>query len=128
MIKVNLILGFLGAGKTTFIKSILDQGQLDNKKVVLIVNDYGSENYDAQLLKESDVEIMEITNGCLCCSNQDGFSSMLQELSSRKDIDRIIIEPSGIFIPNKVVNSFSLSPLDSFMKLEPVHVILDVAF
>lgn len=128
MIKVNLILGFLGAGKTTLIKSILHKGLLKDEQVILIVNDYGPENYDSQILKETGVEIIEVTNGCLCCGNQDGFQDILKELSDRKDLDRIIIEPSGLFFPDQVIPAFEKEPLQKLMKLEPIFVILDLVF
>ena len=128
MIKVNLILGFLGAGKTTLIKSVLQKGILKDEQVVLVVNDYGPENYDSRILRKTGVEIVEITNGCLCCNNQDGFQKILIELSHREDIDRIIIEPSGLFFPDQVISEFEKDPLKSFLKLEPIFAVVDMAF
>jgi G3E family GTPase len=128
MISVNFILGFLGAGKTTFIKSFLEKGILGKERIVLVVNDYGPENYDSQILKETGVDILEITNGCLCCSSQNGFQKALKDLSQRKDIDRIIIEPSGLFMPDQVIPDLMKAPLISSLKLEPVYVLVDMAF
>ena len=128
MIKVNLILGFLGAGKTTFIRSLLQRGMLDQERIVLVVNDYGPENYDATTLRETAVDIIEITNGCLCCGNQHEFQKILTELAQREDLDRIIIEPSGLFLPEQIVSLFSQKPLQTILKLEPVFVVVDMEF
>ncbi|MCG8308285.1 MAG: hypothetical protein MI975_12895 [Cytophagales bacterium] len=93
MIKVHLILGFLGAGKTTFLKHVLKSPELKNDRILLVVNVYGQENYDARELGKDAVEITEITNGCLCCSYKNQFEEMLIKCAAREDIDRIFIEP-----------------------------------
>ena len=128
MIRVNFILGFLGAGKTTFIKSLLHKGVLGNEQIALVVNDYGPENYDSDLLRETGTEIVEITNGCLCCSNQHDFHGILQDLSQRKDIDRIIIEPSGLFMPDQVIPELKRGSLNATWQIEPMCVLVDMAF
>ena len=128
MIKVNLILGFLGAGKTTLIRTLLDRGLAERESIVLVVNDYGPENYDARTLSKSGVEIIEITNGCLCCGNQHEFQNILIELAQKKDLDRIIIEPSGLFLPEQIVASFKQPTLRSTLQLEPIYTVVDMAF
>jgi G3E family GTPase len=128
MIKVHLILGFLGAGKTTFLRKVIQKSELRHEKLLLIVNDYGPENYDAQALKKDGIEVTEINNGCLCCSNNNQFEKILFECASRNDIDRIFIEPSGLFIPDQVLTAFQKEAICSSLQLEPIITILDYAF
>lgn len=127
MTKVHLILGFLGAGKTTFLKKVLHKPELQNESIMLIVNDYGLENYDAQELKQEGVELMEITNGCLCCSYKNQFEEALMACADKKNLERIFIEPSGLFFPDQVIEIFEKEPLRSSMKLEPIVAIVDYA-
>ncbi len=127
MIKVHLILGFLGAGKTTFLKKVLKNPALRNEQIMLVVNDYGLENYDAHELKQEGVELMEITNGCLCCSYKNQFEEALIACAEKKNFDRVFIEPSGLFFPDQVMATFEKEPLKSSMQLEPIVTIVDYA-
>ena len=93
--KIDVISGFLGAGKTTFIKRLLDTS-LSNEKVVLIENEYGEVSVDTDLLKDSSIEIKELSQGCICCSLVGDFSKSLNEVINKYNPDRILIEPSGV--------------------------------
>jgi len=95
MLKIDIISGFLGAGKTTFIKRILNTN-LKNEKIVLIENEFGEVNVDGDFLKESQIDIAEISQGCICCSLVGDFSKSLAEVIDKFNPDRIIIEPSGV--------------------------------
>ncbi|MCG8307351.1 MAG: hypothetical protein MI975_08160 [Cytophagales bacterium] len=125
MIKAHLILGFLGSGKTTFLKQVLKKPELKNDRILLVVNDYGLENYDARELGNDAVEVTGITNGCLCCSYKNQFEEILIQCAAREDIDRIFIEPSGLFIPDQVLNAFDREPVKSVINLEPITCIVD---
>ena len=125
---MHLVLGFLGAGKTTFIKSVIRRNIRQHEKIVFIVNDFGNENYDAALFRETIPEVIEVNDGCLCCGHKNEFEQTLIECAGKNDIDRIIIEPSGLFIPENIIPSFYKEPLRSSMILEPVLVVADVAF
>ncbi len=92
--KIDIISGFLGAGKTTFIKEVLNV--IKNEKVVLIENEFGEIGIDGGFLKESGIEIKEMNSGCICCSLVGDFSSSLREILSKYKPDRVIIEPSGV--------------------------------
>ena len=94
-IKVDIISGFLGAGKTTFIKRLLASA-LKDEKVVLIENEFGEIGIDGGFLKESGIEIREMNSGCICCSLVGDFEKSLREIISNYTPDRIIIEPSGV--------------------------------
>lgn len=95
MIKIDIISGFLGAGKTTFIKRLLDT-HLKTEKVVLIENEYGEVSVDTDILSDTKIEIKEISQGCICCSLVGDFSKSLNEVIKQMSPDRIIIEPSGV--------------------------------
>ncbi len=95
MIKIDIISGFLGAGKTTLIKKLL-KTKLTNEKVVLVENEYGEIGVDASFLKEANVNITELNEGCICCSLSGDFEKALNKLANEYNPDRIIIEPSGV--------------------------------
>ena len=95
MTKIDIISGFLGAGKTTLIKKLLD-GAFKGEKVVLIENEFGEIGIDGGFLKDAGVEITEMNSGCICCSLVGDFGKSLKEVVERFHPDRIIIEPSGV--------------------------------
>ena len=95
MSKVDIISGFLGAGKTTLIKKLI-QDCLGNEKVVLIENEFGEIGIDGSFLKEAGIEITEMNSGCICCSLVGDFSEALKQVVAQYHPDRIIIEPSGV--------------------------------
>ena len=95
MVRIDVISGFLGSGKTTFIKRLLET-HLQNEKVVLIENEYGEVSVDSELLNDSQIEIKELSQGCICCSLVGDFSKSLNEVIEKYNPDRILIEPSGV--------------------------------
>ncbi len=95
MTKIDVISGFLGAGKTTFIKKLLEEAVAD-EKVVLIENEFGEIGIDGGFLKDAGIEIREMNSGCICCSLVGDFGKSLVEVISRYQPERVIIEPSGV--------------------------------
>ncbi|RIA78227.1 cobalamin synthesis protein cobW-like protein [Anaeroplasma bactoclasticum] len=95
MLKIDIISGFLGAGKTTFIERLL-KTNLKNEKVVLIENEYGEVSVDTDILKDTKIEIRELSQGCICCSLVGDFSKSLKTIIDTYNPDRILIEPSGV--------------------------------
>ena len=95
MTKIDIISGFLGAGKTTLIKKLLEEG-FQGEKVVLIENEFGEIGIDGGFLKDAGVEITEMNSGCICCSLVGDFETSLKEVLDKFTPDRIIIEPSGV--------------------------------
>ena len=95
MAKIDIVSGFLGAGKTTLIKKLLSQAYQD-EKLVLIENEFGEISVDGGFLKDSGVEVSEMSSGCICCSLVGDFGRALQEVEERFHPDRILIEPSGV--------------------------------
>ena len=95
MTKIDIISGFLGAGKTTLIKKLLD-GAFSGEKLVLIENEFGEISIDGGFLKESGVQISEMSSGCICCSLVGDFNKALKDVAAQFHPDRILIEPSGV--------------------------------
>ena len=93
--KIDIVSGFLGAGKTTFIKKLLSEA-LANEKLVLIENEFGEIGIDGGFLKNSGIEIKEMNSGCICCSLVGDFKESLTQILTTYTPDRIIIEPSGV--------------------------------
>ena len=95
MTKIDIISGFLGAGKTTLIRKLLE-GPLKGKKVVLIENEFGEIGIDGGFLKDAGIEITEMNSGCICCTLVGDFGKALHDVLEQFSPDRIIIEPSGV--------------------------------
>jgi len=95
MTKIDILSGFLGAGKTTLIKKLIDQG-FSGEKLVLIENEFGEIGIDGGFLKDAGVEITEMNQGCICCSLIGDFGTALQKVIDDYNPDRVIIEPSGV--------------------------------
>jgi len=95
MIKIDIVSGFLGAGKTTLIKKLLKEA-LNGQKVVLIENEFGEIGIDGGFLKEAGIEIREMNSGCICCSLVGDFGESLKEVIEKYQPERILIEPSGV--------------------------------
>ena len=95
MTKIDIISGFLGAGKTTLIRKLLDEA-LKGQKIVLIENEFGEIGIDGGFLKDAGVQITEMNSGCICCSLVGDFGTALQDVLKQFAPDRIIIEPSGV--------------------------------
>ncbi|MDE5780516.1 MAG: GTP-binding protein [Lachnospiraceae bacterium] len=95
MAKIDIISGFLGAGKTTLIKKLVGEA-FKGEKLVLIENEFGEIGIDGGFLKDSGVEVTEMNSGCICCSLVGDFGTALQEVVEKFSPDRIIIEPSGV--------------------------------
>ncbi|MDO4307698.1 MAG: CobW family GTP-binding protein [Eubacteriales bacterium] len=95
MAKIDIISGFLGAGKTTLIKKLLKEAFQD-EQVVLIENEFGEIGIDGGFLKEAGIEIREMNSGCICCSLVGDFGASLKEVITKYNPDRILIEPSGV--------------------------------
>ena len=121
MTKIDIISGFLGAGKTTLINKLLSEA-LPGEKLVLIENEFGEISIDGGFLKESGVQISEMSSGCICCSLVGDFGKALKDVKAQFQPDRILIEPSGVGKLSDVVvavqNTIAEMPdmvLDSFV-------------
>ena len=122
--KIDIISGFLGAGKTTVIKKLLSSA-LKNEIVVLIENEFGEIGIDGSFLKESGIEIKEINAGCICCSLVGDFSTSLKEVIDRYSPERIIIEPSGVGKLSDIVNA--VKKVDENLNINILCTVVDGA-
>ena len=118
--EVVLISGFLGAGKTTLLKNILNWSE-DLSKTAIIVNEFGEIGIDGDLVQQSETQVLELTNGCICCSMQNDLIRTLQDLLERFQPTRVLIEASGVADPNDVLQVLKQSQFRK--KLHPVRVI-----
>lgn len=115
MTKIDIVSGFLGAGKTTFIKRVLET--VKNEKTVLIENEFGEVGIDGGFLEDSGIEIKEMNSGCICCSLVGDFTSNLQEILEKYEPERVIIEPSGVGKLSDVMKAVEL--VESKLSIEP---------
>lgn len=122
MIKVDIISGFLGAGKTTLIKKLY-KNVFKNEKVVLIENEFGEIGIDGAFLKDSGIEIKEINSGCICCSLVGDFSSSMKEVISKFNPERIIIEPSGVGKLSDIINA--VNKVEADLTLNIIATVVD---
>ncbi len=95
MVKVNIISGFLGAGKTTLIKKLLT-GSISKEKIILLENEYGEVGVDGSFMKDSGIIVDELNSGCICCTLVGDFQKAVDELIEKYHPDRLLIEPSGV--------------------------------
>ena len=95
MVKINVISGFLGAGKTTLIKKLLT-GSLRNEKVVLLENEYGEIGIDGGFMKDAGITVTELNAGCICCTLAGDFQAAVDQLIDTYHPDRILVEPTGV--------------------------------
>lgn len=93
--KIDIFSGFLGAGKTRLIKKLIDE-KFNNEKIVVIENEFGEIGIDGSFFNKYDIEIKEISAGCICCSILGDFKNALHEIINKEGVERIIIEPSGV--------------------------------
>ncbi|MBE5997517.1 MAG: hypothetical protein E7240_09270 [Lachnospiraceae bacterium] len=125
MTKIDIVSGFLGAGKTTLIKKLLDT-VLKGQKIVLIENEFGEIGIDGGFLKETGVDIREMSQGCICCSLVGDFGEALQEVLSKFTPDRIIIEPSGVGKLSDVIKAVLDVTADKDIELASYTAVADV--
>ena len=95
MVKINIISGFLGAGKTTLIKKLL-AGALKGEKVILLENEYGEVGVDGSFMKDAGIVVDELNSGCICCTLAGDFQKAIDELIAKYNPDRILVEPTGV--------------------------------
>lgn len=126
MTKIDIISGFLGAGKTTFIKKLLEEA-IKDEQVVLIENEFGEIGIDGGFLKDAGIEIREMNSGCICCSLVGDFGKSLAEVLTKYAPDRIIIEPSGVGKLSDVMKAVIDVSADMDVELNSAVTIVDAA-
>ena len=131
-IPATVVTGFLGAGKTTLIRNLLNLA--NGRKIALIVNEFGDLGVDGDLLKGCGIEtcseedVVELTNGCICCTVADDFIPTMQMLIDRdRKVDHIVIETSGLALPQPLVNAFNWPEIRESVTVDGVVTVVDTA-
>ena len=129
-IPVTIITGFLGAGKTTLLRNLL--AQANGRRIAIVVNEFGSLGIDGEILRSCGIEncpdedIVELTNGCLCCTVADDFIPTMQALIDRPDPpEHIVIETSGLALPKPLLKAFSWPDIRTRMTVDGVITLVD---
>lgn len=126
MTKIDIISGFLGAGKTTFIKKMIEE-VFQGQKIVLIENEFGEVGIDGGFLKDAGIEITEMNSGCICCSLVGDFGKNLKEVLVKFHPDRILIEPSGVGKLSDVMKSVIDLEKEQDVKLNALVTVVNAA-
>lgn len=124
-IPATVIVGFLGAGKTTLLNNILSGAH--GKRIAVIVNDFSSINVDARLVRHTTDRLIEMSNGCICCTLRDDLLQELQKLASLSDLDHIVIESTGIGEPLPIAQVFHMDDMPDLYNLEEIVTVIDAA-
>lgn len=124
MTKVDIISGFLGAGKTTFIKQLINQA-FAGEKLVLIENEFGEIGIDGGFLKDAGIEITEMNSGCICCTLVGDFSKALKKVLEEYQPDRVIIEPSGVGKLSDIVKAIEDVKKDADIEIDGRITVVD---
>ena len=126
MTKIDIISGFLGAGKTTLIKKLIEEG-FKGEKLVLIENEFGEIGIDGGFLKDAGVQITEMNSGCICCSLVGDFGTALKKVITEYAPDRIIIEPSGVGKLSDVIKAVKDVAEEVEVQLDSYTTVADVS-
>ncbi len=118
--KVLIVSGFLGAGKTTFIKELSER---TNKKFVILENEYGSVGIDGDMLEASSTNIWEMTSGCICCSKKGDFAASVLTIANTLDPDYLIIEPTGVGMLSNVISAIQKVEYERIQLLAPITIV-----
>ncbi|MGD9032522.1 MAG: GTP-binding protein, partial [Desulfobacteraceae bacterium] len=125
---VFIVSGFLGAGKTTLIKHLLTSNIQEVGKVALIVNEVGNIGIDGTLLSGKNVDMMEITSGCICCTLKTDFSRAIQEIHDRVSPDFLVVEATGVAQPGDILDTLYEPPANKYSRIRHLVTVVDADF
>ncbi|MGF1493931.1 MAG: CobW family GTP-binding protein, partial [Microcoleaceae cyanobacterium] len=121
---VTIITGFLGSGKTTLLNQILENKE--NLKLAVLVNEFGDINIDSQLLVSVEEEMVELSNGCICCTINEGLVETVYKVLEREDrVDYMVIETTGVADPFPIILTFVSTELRDLTHLDSVITLID---
>ncbi|MFQ5994931.1 MAG: CobW family GTP-binding protein [Acidiferrobacterales bacterium] len=122
--KVNLLFGFLGSGKTTLVRHILGE-RAKQQSLAVIVNEFGDVGVDGVILEGRNVDVVELTSGCLCCTLKGSLLNAIEELEQAGKVDQIVVEATGVAHPEEMLETFSDSTLRSTIDLGPLVTVIN---
>jgi G3E family GTPase len=123
-VRLNLLFGFLGSGKTTLARRLLDRPKL-TEKTAIIVNEFGDVGIDGAILEGGNVDMIELTSGCLCCTLKGSLLNAVEELAGRAGARRIIVEATGVAQPEELLETFADPSLKGRYDIGPVVTVVD---
>jgi G3E family GTPase len=123
MIKIDVVSGFLGSGKTTLIKSLLKA--YENEKVVLIENEFGEIGIDGDIIEREGFQVFEISSGCICCIMKKDFLGVLSRIIKEFNPDRIIVEPTGISILSEIIDMLNTKEVLENCSINSLITVID---
>lgn len=126
VIKIDVITGFLGAGKTTFLKRLMSEKVFEDEKVIIIENEFGEVPIDNTILEDEAYTLVEISGGCICCSLKGDFIEALNEIAKKEQPDRILIEPSGVFVIEDIFAIIDSPYLSGDYTLDSIITVIDI--
>ena len=127
--RINLLFGFLGSGKTTLARNLL-MANPSNQKMAVIVNEFGDVGIDGTILKGREegqsIDMVELTSGCLCCSLKGSLLSAVEELSHKSKVDLVVIEATGVAEPEEMIETFSDPSFSATYDMGPMVTVVDI--
>jgi G3E family GTPase len=124
--QVNLIFGFLGSGKTTLVRRLLE-ARAGSQPMAVIVNEFGDVGVDGAILEGRDVDMIQLTSGCLCCTLKGSLLNAIEELRDKAGIEHTVIEATGLAHPEEMIESFSEPVIRSTIAIGPFVTVVDAA-
>jgi len=124
--KVTIVYGFLGSGKTTFIRYLVAL-IAPEQKVAILVNELGEIGVDGEILASDNLFVEELTSGCICCSIRGDFIKVMEEIYQKWQPERLIIEPTGVAIPEHIEEVFTYTSTSSFAYIDTIITIVDAS-
>ncbi len=122
--RASLIFGFLGSGKTTLVRRILEQ-RADDHSLAVIVNEFGEVGIDGEILEGKNVDVVQFNSGCLCCTLKGSLLSAIEEIRGAADIDEIIIETTGLADPDDLIDDLSSPEFRQSVSLSPIVTVVN---
>ncbi|MCE1254377.1 MAG: GTP-binding protein [Anaerolineae bacterium] len=124
-IPVSVLVGFLGAGKTSLLNHLLSANH--GRKIAVIVNEFGAVNIDSRLIRHTTEKVIQMSNGCICCTLREDLLTELKNLSRMPDLEYILIESTGIAEPMPVAQTFYMEDLEERVRLDSIISVVDAA-